>query len=674
MEDDDSFEDGLTGQSGLVGELGEMCSQEEAMMRMETRQVDKFEMTANSVSIQAGGFQIDPSKAVKKYQRSSADKKYLPNEIRTIPACWRSIEYLLQTVLDFDVSPKPGFANNCYQCNYFEIYSFLRDRLRAVRVDLHLQNCVTDPVFVKTHEYCLRFELLSLYLLWGRDFGAEDKKFDLHMSLTALSQTIDPLTNAYTKRSNPTPVEIETEAEMTRYILILALTSRGGSKTFKGHFLKQGAAVRAHPKVRWAYETGLDFYQGNWTKFLAKFEQADFLTACALLPVVNLARTRVLWRMVRTNRPFFIRKDPSAGPMPPPRPERIPTTSLMKLLVFSTTQECTNFAAFHGLDVTSVPNVVCIPPRQLSRNPISWWMSSAEWRLRAGDQRVFPDYAWNETLAGLFHTRLGEEVGDSAAPDSTTYPKIIEGVLVMKYLELSKRVSRKEIVTASSSPPAPRKLEAYPTFGAAVEPVTPTPPLLPPPVKKIDAQILIPKPVVRPVVPIAPLSTFISTPFTAVQPVEANDHLKRSRDSPPVQEEDRRRSAETNPPLKKRIEEEEVKPVVDVVPVPVPRAVAPLPALPAMPLSGFDLLAFELGEISIDKKTSVKVDMVVDSPPTSVTARLVQREIDEGVSRMREIQIGEMRVRFAALKCLRVWRALNREEQRWKHLIGASGR
>merc|ERR1719440_1145161 len=103
-------------------------------------------------------------------------------------------------LLDFDINPKPNFAVQAV--SYTEVYSFLRDRTRAVRVDLHLQQprSTTQRTFIETHECCLRFEMLSRFLL-TRNMGGKDKsateKYDPKLGLKAISQTIEPLLNAY---------------------------------------------------------------------------------------------------------------------------------------------------------------------------------------------------------------------------------------------------------------------------------------------------------------------------------------------------------------------------------------------------------------------------------------------------------------------------------------------
>merc|ERR1719329_49245 len=108
------------------------------------------------------------------------------------------MEYLMTEILDFDKRPKPAYVPQ--NVVFVEVYSYLRDRTRACRVDLHLQQprSTCSKTFVETHEVCLRFEMLSLFLQLGE--AAEKggtEKYDPKLGLKAISQTIEPLLNAY---------------------------------------------------------------------------------------------------------------------------------------------------------------------------------------------------------------------------------------------------------------------------------------------------------------------------------------------------------------------------------------------------------------------------------------------------------------------------------------------
>jgi SAC3/GANP family len=266
-------------------ELTSMCSAEEVEMRSQTKQIDKFEASLSSLSV------LDPQKAVKKYQRSSADKKYLGIEIRTLLACKQTVQYLMQNILDFDINPKPGNFNSAIcsgQCDYFDVYSFLRDRLRAVRVDLQVQNSSNQPDFIYLHEVCLHFELLSLYLLPSQTprSSQNDKKFELQLSLNSVSQTIDPLLNAY-KTQN-----IHGDVNIHKYILLLSLAGQN-DKTFVSHIKR--IPFKYLSDLQWTLKICACFFNRRFAEVLKMWEACnDFLCCCALIPILDICRVNLL--------------------------------------------------------------------------------------------------------------------------------------------------------------------------------------------------------------------------------------------------------------------------------------------------------------------------------------------------------------------------------------------
>jgi hypothetical protein len=630
MDDPDSWSDEEPA-GGLIGELDSMCSIPEAQLRMETRQVDKFEISS------------DGSKFVKKYQRSSADKKYLPNEIRTESACWNSIEYLLSNVLDFDTNPKPGFSEQCHSAKFFDIYSFLRDRLRAIRVDLHVQNNLTSPIFIQVHEYCLRFELVSIFRLWGKATETE-KKFDIHLTLTALSQTIDPLTNAYSARRKmyadkgetvPDSL-VEIEAEITEYILLLSLTSRS-SKQFKTHYLKQPVEIQT--KIGKTYWLCCDYFSGRYGRFLAQFESLEFLSMCAVVPVLAISRTALLWRMVRTNRPFFMRRDPTGVAITPaPRPEKIDTILLAKKFALSPSSLC-EFFTFHGLITDD--SACYLPPRQLTRNPIQWWFGTTEWINSTHDERAAQNiFTWDPRLVEQFQTKIGEDAGDDRVPERTELGQHPEPYLETTFAKSGK--SMKQIVVGQKFMEETTKRNSPKSIRISVPPLAPpaAPPVFSPPVFTLKPPS--PKPV-RPAIPIEPLQVLPKRP--------------RESNTPPTS-------------ARRKQKEEPIPPALVEIPEIAPPVVYSPPELPDMP-SGFDFLANALAGISISQDDGeAETKSPVGSLEVSTHARLVMDEIAEGIQHMREVSISQQRRKFVALKCLAAWRDEVAEMRRWRSLAG----
>eukprot|EP00439_Symbiodinium_sp_Y106_P023569 s150_g2.t2 len=340
----------------IIGELTGMCSRDEAREREMTRQLDKFEWKKGT---DPKNPEVDLKLATKKYQRSSADKAYRSQDVRSLDACWKTMEYLMTEILDFDSNPKPGFAVQAIP--YIEVYSYLRDRTRSIRVDLHLQQprSTTQRVFVETHECCLRFEMLSLYLLLGRGQNQEKatEKYDTKLGLKAISQTIEPLLNAYQAlHEKQVAKSILAEAmggfgladedddedyyspyEMAarRYIVLLLMSF--APDELSSHLSKMSRELLMHPLVSFATQVYAAFHTEDYARFLRFYRETDFLSAVAMSGVADLARLRALWLLVRT--------------YPQQVGDRISLAKLKNILAFVSDDHAKTFLAFHGLQI-----------------------------------------------------------------------------------------------------------------------------------------------------------------------------------------------------------------------------------------------------------------------------------------------------------------------------------
>ena len=302
--------------------------------------------------------------------------------------------------------------------------------------------------------------------------------------------------------------------------------------------------------------------------------------------------------------------------------------------------------------------------------------------MRSGDNREFPDYEWNTDLLEKFETRIGTDLGAIDPPGRSEYPQKIEGILVKKFLHLSKLKPRKGIVTGlSSSSDEPRYpgiqeskklLVSYPTFAPfpTTQPVTPAQDFsrVPHPFATMAA-VPVPAPPPkpeRPVVPIEPLSALIPVAKAPSPKKIIDDHQKRPRDvvspAPPS----------PNEPVVIR---PKVEPEQPPQPVIVPRI--PIPALPEIQ-SSFDLLANELESLNIyshfpslpGQTGPESVEM--HAPPTSVHAKLIEADLQDSAEHMRELEIGDKRTKFVALKILLAWRQMVHESRKWKRLLASN--
>eukprot|EP00928_Gymnodinium_smaydae_P033558 TRINITY_DN24006_c1_g3_i2.p1 TRINITY_DN24006_c1_g3~~TRINITY_DN24006_c1_g3_i2.p1 ORF type:complete len:1302 (-),score=233.15 TRINITY_DN24006_c1_g3_i2:201-3971(-) len=411
----------------IVGELTSMCSREEAREREQTRQLDKFEWKPGTDPKHP---EVDLRLATKKYQRSSADKAYRSQDVRSLEACWRTMEYLMTEVLDFDENPKPNFA--VQSVPYIEVYSFLRDRTRAVRVDLHLQQprSTTQRTFVETHEVCLRFEMLSLFLLTraqrpSKGAGAvATEKYDPKLGLKAISQTIEPLLNAYQAVRDKLVAksiladimgalgggEGNDEAEehsstwepaVHRYIVLLLMSF--SPEELMTHLAKLSREVLSHPLVSFATQVHAAFQTDDYSRFLRFYRTADFLSAVAMSSIADLARLRALWLLFRT--------------YPQPIGDKFPLERLKNLLALAGDAHARSFLAFHGVQVVDEESGAFV------RMPKKGSPEAADHPLLSGPNRL---------------------------PEKCDYPKGADSLLEAKYTGLG--MTRAELIFGGADP------------------------------------------------------------------------------------------------------------------------------------------------------------------------------------------------------------------------------
>lgn len=277
-------------EGGMCGTLDQHCSHEEMEMRRETRQLDRFELAMASTLLNP---QPNPLLCLKKYQRSAADKVYPASETRTFRALQSSMNHLVENVVDCDLGRSPPFAEFCNGCTFSDIYSFFRDRTRAIRVDLHVQQprSLQSDVYFRVHEQCLRFEFLAMYLLRRPEFSTT--QYDDKLGLKSCSQTMEPLLHAYSLFPSGASEHCRT---MYRYVVLLQIGTHQGL-SFTSRWSK---AVLNDPLVKWALQAAGAFYSEDYGRFLRMYKQADFMSAVLMARVVDFVRYRILCSILRS--------------------------------------------------------------------------------------------------------------------------------------------------------------------------------------------------------------------------------------------------------------------------------------------------------------------------------------------------------------------------------------
>lgn len=317
----------------FAGCLDAMCSRAEAEERERGRALHRFEWKTGASSESPA---VDISRVTKKYSRSAAGRSYVPEEVRSPAACFRTCHFLIDEVLDLDLRESTSFS---------EVYGYMTDRLRSVRADLHLQTHGTrrTEIFIRTHECCLRFEVLGRALLRldpKTPEGFYSEKHGMH----ALSQCLEPVLAAY-RADREGNYKSPHEAAILRYVLLLLLDSSPSSLP------AQLSALRPEllrcKVLRPVMKACSDFLSGDYVAFLRFIRTSEFLTCAAAGGLTDLARLRVLYI--------------AAQSYPKAIGDRLPLASLVKLLAFGSEAHCRSFLTFYGIAVEESPPAAVLP-------------------------------------------------------------------------------------------------------------------------------------------------------------------------------------------------------------------------------------------------------------------------------------------------------------------------
>ena len=283
----------MHGYSRLVGKLEQKCSLEEASHRESSMQLDIFEKAS-----QGRHGKVDPQLAVKKYQRSAADKKYRPEEIRTPDCCWETMCYLMGRV--FDTYLLGNQDTYCFDevPEFYKVYSFLADRSRAVLVDLQLQECSSE-IFILCVEMRIRFELLSSIILQNE---FDKSRYCSSTAVHSFARTMQPLLEAYRDqrelRKDETYISKD-EPKMVSYNIAMFMRSTDEIRSILKKIPKALAETR---EVATSLRLWAAFVSGQYDEFLEIYSdpETDILLVAALRPYVTTMRLLALWSFLRS--------------------------------------------------------------------------------------------------------------------------------------------------------------------------------------------------------------------------------------------------------------------------------------------------------------------------------------------------------------------------------------
>ena len=265
-----------------------MCPEFEMIDRQVTNDVSLFEAQIPFNPPQ-GKLIIDPGRAVKKFRRSAAGNYELAEDLRPPEVLLATTVYLMREVLGDQRWP----TNNI---PFSVIYAFIRDRLRAIRTDLTLQNCKNFSS-IRIQELSIRFLIAAGHLLCEEEraaFEPQQNNEQLNGCLSALREMYKTV-----RLTQPVnfPVLLKYEAEFQGYSIILSVDKKEAAVAISSlpvDLLKNGL-------IQVALEAYSAFQQTNYIKFLnliGNDRRTSYLQACLLHQFVLPVRQRGLTAMV----------------------------------------------------------------------------------------------------------------------------------------------------------------------------------------------------------------------------------------------------------------------------------------------------------------------------------------------------------------------------------------
>ncbi|KAL2913594.1 actin cytoskeleton and mitosis protein [Polyrhizophydium stewartii] len=180
----------------FVAECMDMCPEFERHEREFERGLDRFEKLADAPD---GEYRADHARVVKRFQRSAAGRAVtLPCDVRPPHVLQMTLDYLVHEIV-----AKHGIE---------ESYAFVRDRARAIRNDLTLQN-YNGPEAVELHERIARYHILCSYLL------CENSSVSMQQEHEQLRKTLQSLLEYYKEMARQ-GVEMPNEPEFQAYYIL----------------------------------------------------------------------------------------------------------------------------------------------------------------------------------------------------------------------------------------------------------------------------------------------------------------------------------------------------------------------------------------------------------------------------------------------------------------------
>ncbi|VDP98885.1 unnamed protein product [Trichobilharzia regenti] len=305
-----------------------------------------FECLPSTLSSNSSSWEMDHTRAVKDYQRSSADQPVpLPRELRPTHVLQRTMAYLLATIAD---RPEIDTTRSLWK----PWYEFMWTRTRAIRKDIRQQN-LCCPIVISVIERIARFHIFCAARLVDQPVDSFDPRINSE-NLTQCLQTLKEMysdldmlnsssTSLLSSSSSSTSAEhlCPNEAEFRAYMLLMKLNDQNEINEAQ----RLPDRIRKSKPVRFAFAAHEALITNNYVRFFRLARLAQCLPACLMHRYFVQIRGQALTRLSYA----------FAGH--PKREVHYPISTLTRQLGFENNTETKDFCERWGL-TTDDSNVI----------------------------------------------------------------------------------------------------------------------------------------------------------------------------------------------------------------------------------------------------------------------------------------------------------------------------
>ncbi|VDP63610.1 unnamed protein product [Schistosoma curassoni] len=285
-----------------------------------------FECLPTTMSVNSSSWEMDHTRAVKDYQRSSADQPVpLPRELRPTCVLQRTMAYLLASIAD---RPEIDTSRSLWK----PWYEFMWTRTRAIRKDIRQQN-LCCPIVIGVIERIARFHIFCAARLVDQPVDT----FDPRINSENLTQCLQTLKEMYSDLDSPITSEnmCPNEAEFRGYMLLMKLNDQNEINEAQ----RLPERLRQSKPVRFAFATHEALITNNYIRFFRLARQATCLVACLMHRYFVQIRSQALTKLS------------CAFAGHPKREVHYPISTLTQQLGFENETESKHFCETWGLSV-----------------------------------------------------------------------------------------------------------------------------------------------------------------------------------------------------------------------------------------------------------------------------------------------------------------------------------